>query len=58
MALHYLTIRAILGFIDVNRRPYYTWQAYRIGAMVIGADGTVYLGESERKSRLYLYYPE
>jgi hypothetical protein len=48
----------ILGFIDVNRRPYYTWQAYRIGAMTIGADGTVYLGESERKSRLYLYYPQ
>jgi hypothetical protein len=48
----------VLGFIDVNRRPYYTWQAYRIGAMCIGTDGTVYIGESERKSRLYLYYPE
>jgi hypothetical protein len=48
----------ILGFIDVNRRPYYSWQAYRIGAMAVGKDGTVYLGESERKSRLYLYYPE
>ena len=48
----------IFGFIDVNHRPYFAWQAYRIGAMVIGADGTVYLGESERKSRLYLYYPE
>ncbi len=48
----------ILGFIDVNRRPYYAWQAYRIGAMTIGADGIVYLGECERKSRLYLYYPQ
>lgn len=48
----------ILGFIDVNRRPYYTWQAYRIGAMTLGRDGTVYMGESERKSKLYLYYPE
>ncbi len=48
----------ILGFIDVNRRPYYTWQAYRIGAMCAGADGTLYLGQSERKSRLYLYYPQ
>jgi hypothetical protein len=48
----------MLGFIDVNRRPYYTWQAYRIGAMCIGLDGTVYLGENERKSRLYLYYPQ
>jgi hypothetical protein len=47
----------ILGFVDVNRRPYYSWQAYRIGAMCVGADGTVYLGQSERKSRLYLFYP-
>lgn len=47
----------VLGFIDVNRRPYYSWQAYRIGAMAVGHDGTIYLGESERKSRLYLYYP-
>ena len=47
----------ILGFIDVNRRPYYAWQAYRIEAMCIGPDDTVYLGEGERRSRLYLFYP-
>lgn len=47
----------ILGFVDVNRRPYYTWQAYVIKAIVTGLDGTVYLGESERVSKLYLYYP-
>lgn len=48
----------ILGFIDVNRRPYYTWQAYVIGALVSGPDGTVYIGENERISKLYLFYPE
>jgi hypothetical protein len=48
----------MLGMIDVNRRPYYSWQAYVIDALAVGADGTVYLGEAERKSRLYLYYPE
>ncbi len=48
----------VLGFIDVNRRPYYSWQAYRVGTMAIGVDGTVYLGENERISRLYLYYPQ
>ena len=48
----------LLGFIDVNRRPYYAWQAYQVGAMAIGLDGTVYIGQSERKSMLYLYYPE
>ncbi|OLD61520.1 MAG: hypothetical protein AUI53_05480 [Acidobacteria bacterium 13_1_40CM_2_60_7] len=47
----------ILGFVDVNRRPYYTWQAYVIGAMVTGLDGTIYIGESERISKLYLFYP-
>jgi hypothetical protein len=48
----------LLGMVDVNRRPYYSWQAYVIGAMALGPDGTVYLGQSERKSKLYLYYPE
>lgn len=51
-------IYKVLGFVDVNRRPYYSWQAYRISAMTLGLDGTVYLGENERRSRLYLYYPQ
>jgi outer membrane protein assembly factor BamB len=48
----------MLGMVDVNRRPYYSWQAYVIDAVAIGIDGTLYLGQSERKSKLYLYYPE
>jgi hypothetical protein len=48
----------MLGMVDVNRRPYYSWQAYVIGAMAAGPEGTVYIGQSERKSKLYLYYPE
>jgi len=47
----------ILGFIDVNRSPYYTWQAYVVGALACDADGTVYIGEDERISKLYLFYP-
>ena len=47
----------VLGFVDVNRRPYYTWQAYMIGAMAADADGSVYIGENERISKLYLFYP-
>jgi hypothetical protein len=47
----------ILGFVDVNRRPYYTWQAYVIKAMVAGLDGTIYIGQSERISKLYLFFP-
>jgi outer membrane protein assembly factor BamB len=48
---------SVLGFIDVNRRPYYTWQAYVIGALACGSDGTIYIGEDERISKLYLFYP-
>lgn len=47
----------IMGFVDVNRRPYYTWQAYTIGAMASDAYGTVYIGEDERISKLYLFFP-
>jgi hypothetical protein len=47
----------ILGFVDVNRRPYYSWQAYVIKAMAAGLDGTIYIGQSERISKLYLFYP-
>lgn len=46
-----------LGFVDVNRRPYYSWQAYVIGALAVGQRGTIYIGENERISKLYLFYP-
>jgi len=42
----------------VNHRPYYSWQGYVFDSMVAGADGTIYMGQAERKSKLYLYYPE
>ena len=45
------------GFVDVNRRPYYSWRAYVIGAMASDDYGTVYIGEDERISKLYLFYP-
>jgi hypothetical protein len=47
----------LLGMVDVNRRPYYSWQAYVIDSVIAGLDGTIYLGQAERKSKLYLYYP-
>ena len=47
----------VLGFVDVNRRPYYTWQAYVVGALASGSHGTIYIGENERVSKLYLFYP-
>jgi streptogramin lyase len=47
----------ILGFVDVNRRPYYAWQAYVVGALVSDSRGTIYIGEDERISKLYLFFP-
>lgn len=47
----------LLGFLDVNRRPYYSWHAYIVDAMAIGGDGTIYIGQAERISKLYLFYP-
>jgi len=48
----------VLGMIDVNRRPYYSWQGYVFDSMVAAPDGTVYMGQAERKSKLYLFYPD
>ena len=48
----------MLGMVDVNHRPYYSWQAYVIDSLALGDDGTLYLGQSERKSKLYIYHPE
>jgi hypothetical protein len=46
-----------LGVIAVDRSPYYAKRAYRIDAMAVGADGTVFLGESDRREKLFLYTP-
>jgi hypothetical protein len=47
----------VLAMIDVNHRPYYAWQAYVIDSVISGLDGTIYMGQAERKSKLYVYYP-
>jgi hypothetical protein len=46
-----------LGVIAVDRSPHYSWRGYQFDSMTTGADGTVYLGESERRSHLFLYLP-
>lgn len=48
---------ADLGIINVDRTPYYAWMGKQFDAMVTGLDGTIYVGESERKSHLFLFYP-
>ncbi len=46
-----------LGILEVVREPYYCWTGLQFDAMLTGKDGVVYIGESERRSHLFLYYP-
>jgi hypothetical protein len=46
-----------LGLLIVDRSPYYYWRGYQFDCMVTGADGTIYIGESERRSHLFLFIP-
>ena len=48
----------MLGSIDVDRRPFYAWRGFVFDSMAVGLDGIVYLGQAERGSRLFIYYPE
>jgi len=46
-----------LGVLAVDRSPYYSWRGYQFDSMTAGLDGTIYIGESERRSHLFLYLP-
>lgn len=46
-----------LGLLIVDRSPYYYWRGQQFDAMTTGNDGTIYLGESERRSHLFLFIP-
>jgi hypothetical protein len=46
-----------LGVIAVDRSPHYSWRGYQFDSMATGADGAIYMGESERRSHLFLYLP-
>lgn len=46
-----------LGLLIVDRSPYYYWRGQQFDCITTGLDGTIYLGESERKSHLFLFIP-
>jgi hypothetical protein len=48
----------VLGIVDVDRRPFYAWRGFVFDSMAVGLDGIVYLGQAERGSKLFVYYPE
>jgi hypothetical protein len=50
------------GFLDygvqgVDRSPYYARIGYQFDAMCTAADGTVFIGESDRRAKLFFYIP-
>ncbi|MEP7109221.1 MAG: hypothetical protein ABI760_14605 [Ferruginibacter sp.] len=47
-----------LGLLIVDRSPYYYKRGQQFDCISTGLDGTIYLGESERKSSLFLYIPQ
>lgn len=45
------------GVLGVDRSPYYAKIAYQFDSMCTGADGTVFIGESDRRAKLFLFVP-
>ncbi|MGV8138251.1 MAG: hypothetical protein AB2L20_23825 [Mangrovibacterium sp.] len=46
-----------MGLLIADRSPYYYWRGQQFDSMTTGKDGTIYIGESERRSHLFLYIP-
>lgn len=45
------------GVLGVDRSPYYAKIGYQFDAMCTAADGTIFIGESDRRAKLFLYLP-
>lgn len=46
-----------LGVLGVDRSPYYAKIGYQFDAMCTGKDGTIFIGESDRRAKLFIYTP-
>jgi len=46
-----------LGVIAVDRSPYYCWRGDQFECMTTGLDGTIYMGEGDRRGHLFIYLP-
>jgi hypothetical protein len=45
------------GLLIADRSPFYYRRGYQFDSMTTGTDGTIFLGESERGSSLFLFLP-
>lgn len=46
------------GVLGVDRSPYYAKIGYQFDAMCTAKDGTIFIGESDRRAKLFFYIPE
>ena len=45
------------SYISVDHSPYYAKRAYQFEAISTGIDGTIFIGESDRRGKLFLFMP-
>ncbi len=45
------------SYISVDRSPYYEKRAYQFEAMAISDNGSVFIGESDRRGKLFIFIP-
>ena len=45
------------GVLGVDRSPYYAKIGYQFDAMCTAGDGTIFIGESDRRAKLFFYIP-
>ena len=45
------------GVLGVDRSPYYAKIGYQFDAMCTAKDGTIFIGESDRRAKLFFYIP-
>lgn len=46
-----------LGMLEVAVLPYYEWKGFHFESLVAGRDGSIYVGNAEHRSRLFIYNP-
>ncbi|MDD4190600.1 MAG: hypothetical protein PHI28_04675 [Mangrovibacterium sp.] len=45
------------GVLGVDRSPYYAKIGYQFDSMCTASDGTIFIGESDRRAKLFFYIP-
>jgi hypothetical protein len=45
------------SYLSVDRSPYYQKRAYQFEAIAVGQDNTIFIGESDRRGKLFLFTP-